>query len=578
MAFNLINFKKGTLAGLNALKTANNGVGAIEEGTFYLTIDDQKETSRLYIGTASNKALPVNSNIAVVTNVSELEDTAGTTLAAKYNDGDFAYVTNGNILAVKYNNQWTQINAPDSRAIKNFTPSIATNNGVATITWTMCDQNNNVIKQNDNTTTPAITMTGANGVNVSNSGTDITITGTAYEMHSAAVAQDSNRATVKLQSKSSASGTLTDVGAITVSAGDNVTITGTADNIVIAAKDTTLTPSSVSAGNNAVSGFDITVKDSENNGNTGTINPKITLGNHTASADEIAFASGVANLPVYTKTEVDTLMSDVDAMVYKGTIVGDDLINQTNGVYVGDTFKAAEDFDLYAANSATATDPNEVIHVKTGDILIVSNANKTNGATEPFTGSAIKYDVIPAGDEVTVYYGLGANNTGNGIEIKDKTNTTLASIEIEAGNQVSVSSTHSGSTGSQAVVTVAHGTISNSTNGNANIPAASATAENTQNVHDEKTFNVVTGITTDNGHVTGTTITPIKVVDTVSKIDTTNTKTEVSASNNVATVASTIVLQDENNVEINRDTLGFSLGSDNLTVTASGTAITANFV
>lgn len=239
MAFNLINFKKGTLAGLNALKTANNGVGAIEEGTFYLTIDDQKETSRLYIGTASNKALPVNSNIAVVTNVSELEDTAGTTLAAKYNDGDFAYVTNGNILAVKYNNQWTQINAPDSRAIKNFTPSIATNNGVATITWTMCDQNNNVIKQNDNTTTPAITMTGANGVNVSNSGTDITITGTAYEMHSAAVAQDSNRATVKLQSKSSASGTLTDVGAITVSAGDNVTITGTADNIVIAAKDTT---------------------------------------------------------------------------------------------------------------------------------------------------------------------------------------------------------------------------------------------------------------------------------------------------------------------------------------------------
>lgn len=38
MAFDLINFKKGTLAGLNTLKT-NNG---IEEGTFYLTIDEKQ--------------------------------------------------------------------------------------------------------------------------------------------------------------------------------------------------------------------------------------------------------------------------------------------------------------------------------------------------------------------------------------------------------------------------------------------------------------------------------------------------------------------------------------------------------
>ena len=95
MAFNLINFKKGTLTGLNSLKS-NSG---IEEGTFYLTIDENKQTSRLYIGTGATTALPVNSNITVVTKATDLTDAH----AANFNDGDFAYVTTGNILAVKYN-------------------------------------------------------------------------------------------------------------------------------------------------------------------------------------------------------------------------------------------------------------------------------------------------------------------------------------------------------------------------------------------------------------------------------------------------------------------------------------------
>ena len=95
MAFNLINFKKGTLAGLNAIKQA----GTVEEGTFYLTIDNNKQTSRLYIGTGTTTALPVNSNIAVVTNRSDLSNAHAT----NFNDGDFAYVTSENILAVRYN-------------------------------------------------------------------------------------------------------------------------------------------------------------------------------------------------------------------------------------------------------------------------------------------------------------------------------------------------------------------------------------------------------------------------------------------------------------------------------------------
>lgn len=585
MAFDLIKFKKGTESGLATLKSGNH----IEEGSFYLTIDSAKNTSRLYIGTGASTVLPVNSNITVV---SQPEDLTAAH-AATFNDGDFAYVTTGNILAVRYNGQWTQINAPDSRAIKDLTPSISTSNdGVATITWALRDQDDHVIQTSDNTpVNPAITMAGANGVTVSNSDRNITITGTAYELHSPAVVTDSNTAIIRLQNKSTANGSLTNVSSVTVSAGANVSITGDANNIAIAAVDTTLSDQSLSITNNATSGFDISVIDTDGNGDTETIDPKITLGTHTAAADQISFVNGVANLPVYTKAEIDSQNRALNAMTYKGTVgtngsAADD-VDDITSVSIGDTFKLLGDATT-TYTVPVSSGPPATAHG--GDLIIANGTEDSNG----YITTGLFYDIIPSGDEEDVLYkGLSASgaNTGNGIQIEDTSSTVLASIEIAAAadSQIAVSSTHTGTNGEKAVVNIAHGTISASTNGDA--VTGNLTTANTQDPHGQKTFNVVTGLTTANGHVTGTTITPIKVVDTVSVIDATTSGVAVSvpASNaadyqKAATVTSSLALVDEGSTPVpdtsnnNSTDFAFTLRSDNLRITASGTSITANYV
>lgn len=588
MAFNLINFKKGTLAGLNAIKEA----GTVEEGTFYLTIDDNKQTSRLYIGTGTTSALPVNSNIAVVTNRADLSNAHAT----NFNDGDFAYVTSENILAVRYGGVWTQINAPDTRAPKSLTPEISTTSGVATISWKLRDNNGNILKEADPTNVdvvtdiiPSVTVTGANGVSVNNSGKALTVTGTSYELAAPSVVANSNTAYLKLNSKASASATAQEEDSITIRAGDsNVRITGSGNEVVISTQDTQLS-SANGAPVESGTGFNINVVDTLTNQVTATIDPKITLGTHTQAADQIGFTNGVANLPVYTKDEIDSMNRSLDAVVYRGTVgaggsKGNSIANITeaDGIQVGYAYKlVGEGTTTYTVTTGYNSETGQAITTTAhGGDLIIANGTETDGT---ITSASLFFDIIPSGDEKLVFKGLGANGTGNGIQIEDGNNTILSSLEVKQGSQIQVTSTHQGTNGEKAEITIAHGTISASTNGNASTGTLSPA--NTQSPNNTLDINAVTGITTDNGHVTGVTITPFRVTDTVSQFDTQNSGTTVTAPasgatdyQKSATVESTITLVDSLNTTINDVDLAFTLRSDNLQITSSGTTITANYV
>ena len=596
MAFNLINFKKGTLAGLNTLKT-NSG---IEEGTFYLTIDENKQTSRLYIGTGATTALPVNSNITVVQTESELTNAH----AANFNDGDFAYVVAGNILAVRYNGVWTQINSVNQgNVVSTLTPTISTSSNTATINWDLRMGNGTIIKQGGGGATgegvtadhPHITVTGANGVTVSNTDSALTISGDPYQLSSAAVAPNTNKSTIVL---GHGSGYSSSAGSIEVSAGSNVSITGDANKIVVGAIDTTLR-SVTGAAAASGTGFTITVEDTADNTPSGTIDPKITLGTHTATADQIGFTSGVANLPVYTKDEIDSMNRALDALVYRGTVgangtkatqipgivngetpnTGDDPTPQRpGGVRVGFTYKLT-------GNSATIytqipISGNSIGEAHGGDLII---ANGTEGSDGFITPSSLYYDIVPSGDDKYVFKGLGQNQDGNGISIEDGNDNVFASLGITAGTQISVTPTHNSTNPAITTIEVAHATISASTNGGANTPGT-ATSANTQVAHGELTINAVTGLTTNNGHVTGVTITPFKVVDTVSKLSDSTALSLDNTVTNVVKVASTIQLADFNDTVVNTKSLDFDIRSDNLSITAptvaAGTTpqIKVNFV
>lgn len=97
---NLIKFKRGTSQNLATIKANNQG----EDGAFYLTIDDEDKSSRLYVGRSNGKIVPVNQGIYTVTEITDLTSSVN---SGKLQPGDFAYVTgtaaenytDGNILA-----------------------------------------------------------------------------------------------------------------------------------------------------------------------------------------------------------------------------------------------------------------------------------------------------------------------------------------------------------------------------------------------------------------------------------------------------------------------------------------------
>lgn len=546
MSFNLVNFKTGTLQRLNAL-IQNEG---IEEGTFYLTVDDGIKTSRLFIGTAADQALPVNHSIITVSDVTALNNTAG------YQDGDFAYVTSGNILAVRKNGAWVQINAPEGKEIDSFTPSISTANGVATISWTMHRHDNVNIMEDDGTTLPSITVTGSNGVSVSNTGKALTVSGDPATLASEAITSNATNVTLTSAGNTAA-------GTIAISGGTNVTLSGAANNIAIAAKNTVNNSLVVTE---QATGFEIKVTDSDTNHVEDTIDPVITILTNEAgtTTESVHFANGTAALNVYSKDEINRRLKAVDAMVYRGTVgVGGTYtaIGNISNPAIGNTFKVVSNLNnVPVSGNATSS-------AKVGDILI---ANGTE--SEGVISTGLYFDIIPAGDDTNQTYSIISDT--NGIKIHDDiANTDIGGLNLIQGNDIVL--TQSGSTSKS--VTIAHETMSSATDGNPTI--GTLTPANTQGSLSDLTINAVTGLTTDNGHITAVEVTPFKVVDTnASLTSVVDTVTQVTA-NKKASIKTAATLTNSGNTATTKDDT-FTLSSDNLTVTADGTNkdVKMNFV
>ena len=562
MAFNLINFKKGTLAGLNTLKQ-NNG---IEEGTFYLTIDTNKDTSRLYIGTGANTALPVNSNITTVTNKEDLSSSH----AAPFNDGDFAYVTNGNILAVKIGDAWKQINTPptaaDYKYLESVTYNLSVSNGVATIQWDGYRSDNDHILG-------SFKVAGSNGITVSTTdGTDpdvdlLTISGDPATLSASAPTQAQQSTTISLSSTGNSAS-----GSVVLTAGDNVKLTGTQDNITIAATDTVNESLAITAGSNAgqsTNGFTVAVIDSHETVR-GDIDPLITvLSNEAGTTTETYhFVNGTAALPVYTKDEINRRLNALDGMKYRGSVgTGGTYtsLSQITSPAVGDTFKLKEDLQNIPVVGNTTE------NAKAGDLLI-ANSSATPKETGGVITSGLYFDIIPSGNDIQEY---SFTNQTNGINLYDEAaNEPIGGIKLVAGTEMAVSDNWD-STTNQQTITVTHATISSATNGN----PTTGTAQN-QEMGTAITINAVTGLTTENGHVTGVAVTPYVLKDTNLTLTSISSSATAPATGNdvgkLATVSTALAGQDGKGDPLNLTAAAVNFASDNLQVTAAAGTGEAN--
>lgn len=560
--FNLINFKRGTLAALQSLNTAANRAN-IEEGTFYLTLEegnDAPESARLFIGRnigGTKKIVPVNQGIVTVA-----DRTALSSLSGSFQPGDFAYITDGNILAVRSGNAWIQINQATDTYLDTFSTSVTGNDGDTKTIQTSGSYNSGGVGPST-----SFTITGGDGVTLSSTGTDLTIDVDGYELSADAVDTTNNTATIKLQSDSdaAASPSATDSGTVTLKGGANVTLSNDAnDNIVITSKDIHL---STAAFANQSQGFQLSLNETEGVAKTATVDPVISyisnVNGSTETTTSVHFANGTATLPVYSKEVIDKKLQGINALVYRGTVgtggsasqVGVDGVTSAS---IGDTFMSNSDFNLVAADSATGAQ----IAVKKGDLLIAT------GTEDPTTGlitGDIKFDVVPSGNDHDTTYTFTDNSGAFGIKLHPDQGVDVGEFKLAEGTSGLIDLTDNwDSTNKVKTVTVEHATVTRTD------PTATTDAQTATN---SKVITHVTGVTTDSyGHVTGVQVQNTTVVDTNASLTAMgNAVASGSVANTTttyATVTTSATLAPAAGASQTRNST-FDLASDNLTVSAT---------
>ena len=502
------------------------------DGSFYLTED----TQRLYVGIGENNApVELNRTIRSVESLAALNALKGP-VGSNANDGvavgDFYYVAggansvSGNILAycsavdATGKPTWVQINPDTNTKLATSTSAVtktAVEKGVKVETSVQDTEGRTAKGDFQVVGSENITVALVNGqIKISTpDGSD-----TTYEIKTEA---NSNKGTILLDSTGTPS--RINIG----SKNSDVTVTSDdSGNITIGVADMRTKKIAVDAKSTSGNGFDLKVDGLD----VGDFDPTIKLGDNAA----IHFVDGNATLPVYTKTEVDTKVSNslktFDAMAYKGTVTGSDASTKLASTgNVGDTYKAAEDI----------TAP---VKANTGDLIIATG-----------TDGAVTWDVIPSGDDQTI---TGAATT-SGISISDQSGT-LAEISVVKGSKINVSNSTSGK---KTTLTVGHEAITQPT------PVAGTAV--TQTAKNSAEFTAITDITEDGfGHVTGITTKKLTVVDTHN--DVSGVETLVNGSNNVVTTGISVSTTDGTT-----KTGNFSIGAaadSIIKVTGSGSATT----
>ena len=449
LASDKVAFLQGTQAQLNKYLPVSSSSerGTAVEGAFYLTTD----THRLYIGrkvsdagSADNgKIFPVQVS-AGITTVADAGELANVSTDGE--KGDMYYIQDGNVLAVleidsSGNRSWVQVNPPTG--IQTYTNGLsqidATHVRLTSTIATQAQQNgtktsiiNYIAGQNITLTAAAGTPgDGTNGVPPA-----LTIDSAAYTAGTTATATGShNGGTLGLFKDN---GSTLD-SSITIS-GDETTTNGT--NTVTATTDssghiTLQGPRLTSvAADSAYQGFNLKLNyynpltDSTTNTTPNNFDPIIQVGTNTTlngtayTPQSVHFSSGTASLPVYTRDEVDSKITEfisaefetANAMNYRGTVTSAaDLVAKhtaTGGgsnAHKGDTYKVSTSNAAGFTISTDPADPTVTATVYNGDLIIL-NGNESSDGTIPL--NAVAYDVVPSGDEAQLGISYQAQLTG----------------------------------------------------------------------------------------------------------------------------------------------------------------------
>ena len=569
-----IKFLNGLQSDLNDLIT--NG-GAIK-GAFYLTSD----THRLYIGQEDNNRtdltagaqrvvpVPLNEGVTTVANVQALTS-IGTTEA-----GAFYYAAQENILCVYNGNTWVQINPDTNTIIQNIYHNIVTTSTATTLNTRLRDNNGDEVSAN-------LEFVGANGVTITstseasfngntynpNAVKRITITGDSYSL-SNSYTSTSKTATITLASSDSNKPT----SSVNIVAKDNITLGTENGNITIAAEDKYINSIAINNNGSNTSGF--TVRAGLNNGDavSSTFDPIIHF--DVDGGSDYHFINGIANLPLYTKSEIDLVLRQLNSMTYKGVIGYGQLMttvpngssNDSSGnprrVAVGDSYKiGATDGNGTDGGFTIQTGASSSAIVHKGDVIIAQGTEYTastipSGRTDligTIDPSTLYWDYIPSGDDTfieTTYIGRALQH---GIALYDSAgNSTLQFKVLGDNNYITIADTVDPTPTNNVypnnqTVTIQHKLVDTSTYQDSTVAVSSTT---TQVANSTMNIPVITGVVRDAaGHVLKIETTTYRVTDTNADVGTYEAETSSDANKTYSKVDTTLILKDANGSNIN---------------------------
>ena len=164
-----VGFKTGLQSSIDTMLAAGASAGA-QHGCFYLT----KDSHRLYVGNEDTSLSPVNEGIQTLTwEQLEAEATRLATAGAdakKAATGRFYYASDKNVLCVYNGSQFVQLNENTNTYIETHTMEVTADGNTATVA-------DKLHMNTGGDKNASFTVTGANGITVTGTGTALTLTG-----------------------------------------------------------------------------------------------------------------------------------------------------------------------------------------------------------------------------------------------------------------------------------------------------------------------------------------------------------------------------------------------------------------
>lgn len=556
MANNQVLFKLGPQANLNGLLTSKlaTATGAAVPNAFYVTNDSH----RLYFGitdpsdTTKTKVVPLNQGVISVGSVDNLPTITDANKADTA--GQFYYVTDKNILCVYNGAKWVHINPDTDTYVTAHDLATANTTGTTnsvTVTSKITQNAGSVLSD-------AWTIKGEDHIIVSAGTKTLTIKcDLQYSLGVTAIS--GGGAAVKLTE-----GTNTNAGTVNIKGSNGIGVSVSGTNVTISGKtlndkidDKTLTDLEMTF--DASGKLETVATLGDGTEITGEITPKVILGGDTTT--EYTFNSGIVDLPVYTKGQVDTKFQQLDAVRYKGVISSAGDLPTTN-VTKGDAYKLA------VANVPYVPGPGQaaVNTNKVGDLLI---ANGTEGSDGFITAASLYWDYVPSGDDIedTTYYGdaiKGTSGSGtHGLKLVSSTGSTEGQLTIQRGNNyLSVTSTKgTGNKDNNVKISHVTGTTTKTDKDGG-----------TQGDEQTKTIKFVSGVTVDSArHLTEYEVTEVTLVDTNSKITGNDFTVSNPTDTSQATIKSRVTTTSSGGTATYEDaTYHLISGNSNLSIVANG--------